>query len=374
MPVTLGVNSYRTPVERINEMPLRVIVGYTGGVGSTVVRLVQANPAFELVGVLVHHEDKDGKDVGEIVGIPTTGVIATRDVDALVALKADVLAWHGIDWQGELIAKFMRAGTSVYSSHGGWFLPSEPDAELIEQAGAEGGSSLIAGGNIPGLISDVLPLFASGYSANVTYVRCWQSDHVPHYPSAYQLGEFLGFGQEIPDSVDLDGELSFADQSWQWCIGQSAQIVAQGLGIPYDGTKLTKKEFGAATEDMVLQPSGLEIKKGTIAGARWTLTSYSNGKPFYELVNEQSAVLGLGPDWRHSPDDPNWRVVISGSPDVEIQLGLPGSHDGPDHVAALNAARAVALLPRVAAVPKTGWVTVLDLPAAVGVVDGSLQA
>ncbi|EIV92454.1 dihydrodipicolinate reductase [Frankia sp. QA3] len=355
-------------------MALRVVVGYTGGVGSTVVRLVQGNPAFELVGVLVHSEDKDGKDAGDIVGIPPTGVIATRDVDALIALKADVLAWHGIDWQPELIARFLRAGTSVYSSHGGWFLPSEPSYDLIQAAGEEGGSALIAGGNIPGLISDVLPLFATGYSADVTFVRAWQKDHVPNYPSAYQLGEFLGFGQEIPDHVDLDGELSFADASWQWCIGQSAQIVAQALGIPYDGTKLTKKEFGAAPEDITLQPSGLVIPKGHVAGARWTLTAYSNGKPFYELVNEQSAVLGLGDDWRSDINEPNWRVVVDGSPSIELQFGLPGSHDGPDHVAALNAARAVACLPRVAAAQKTGWVTVLDLPAPVGVASAALQA
>lgn len=356
-------------------MALRVIVGYTGGVGSSVVRLVQSNPAFELVGVLVHSEDKDGKDAGDIVGIPTTGVIATRDVDALVALKADVLSWHGIDWQPDVMANFLRAGTNIYTSMGGWFLPSEPDYELIQAAGSEGSAALLAGGNIPGLISDVLPLFASGYSANVTFIRCWQRDHVPHYASAYQLGNFLGFGDQIPDKpIDLDGELPFADASWEWCIGQSAQIVAQGLGIPYDRTKLTKKEFGAASQDTVLQPSGLVIKKGDVAGARWTLTAYSNGKPFYEVVNEQTAELGLGADWRQSVDEPNWRVLVEGSPDVEVQLALPGSHDDPDHVAALNAARAVACLTRVVQVSKTGWVTILDLPAAVGAPDASLVA
>jgi hypothetical protein len=348
-------------------MALRVVVGYTGGVGSTVARLVHGNPAFELVGALVHSDEKAGKDVGEIVGIPATGVIATQDVDALVALKADVLAWHGIDWQGELIAKFLRAGTSVYSSHGGWWLPTEPDYDLIQQACKEGGSAIIAGGNIPGLISDVLPLFASGYSADVTMIRAWQSDHVPHYPSAFQLGHFLGFGEPIPEGpFDPEAELSFTDGSWRWCIDQSARIVAQGLGLPFDETRLTNKEYGVATRDMVLEPSGLVIKKGTTAGARWTLTSYSDGKPFYQCINEQSAELGLGPDWRQSTDEPNWRVLIDGSPSVELTFGLPGSHDGPDHVAALNAARAVALMPRIVkAAP--GWRTVLDIPAAVGV-------
>jgi hypothetical protein len=352
---------------------LRVVVGYTGGVGSTVVRLVQSNPALELVGVLVSSAEKDGRDAGDIVGIEPTGIIATRDVDALVALRADVLSWHGIAWEPEVIARFMRAGTNVYSSMGGWFLPGEPDFDLIEAAGAECGAALLAGGNIPGLISDVLPLFAAGYSANITFIRCWQKDHVPNYPSAYQLGNFLGFGQAIPsDPVDLDGELSVADASWEWAIGQSAQIVARGLGIPYERTKLTKREFGAASADVTLQPSGLEIKKGDVAGARWTLTAYSQGRPFYEVVNEQTAELGLGASWRQSVDEPNWRVLVEGSPSIEVLFGLPGAHDDPDHVAALNAARAVACFPSVVAVAKTGCVTVLDIPAAVGLPDAAL--
>lgn len=50
-------------------MTLRAIVCYTGGVGSELVRQLLRNPAFELVGVLVHSQDKDGQDVGDIAGI-----------------------------------------------------------------------------------------------------------------------------------------------------------------------------------------------------------------------------------------------------------------------------------------------------------------
>ena len=55
-------------------MALRVVVCFTGGVGSQVVRLLHDDPGFELVGVLVYHEDKDGRDAGEVVGIGNIGV------------------------------------------------------------------------------------------------------------------------------------------------------------------------------------------------------------------------------------------------------------------------------------------------------------
>lgn len=105
------------------------------------------------------------------------------------------------------------------------------------------------------------------------------------------------------------------------------------------------------------------IKAGTPAGVRWTFTAYSNGQPFYELVNEQTARLDLGGDWRSNTTDPNWRVEIEGTPRIVCTFDLPpGDGHELDHVAALNAARSVAALPRIVAGPP-GCRTILDIPA-----------
>jgi hypothetical protein len=347
-------------------MTLRVIVCYTGGVGSELVRLVLKNPAFELVGVLVHGEDKDGKDVGEIVGVGAVGLRATRDVAALTALRADVMSWHGLGWQPDVVAQFLRAGTSVYSGIGGWYLPSQPEYRLLQDAAEQGGAALIAGGNIPGLISDVLPLFCSGYSSNIRIVRAMQRNYIPHYPSAVQMGQYVGIGQPLPATpFDASAEPSEIDRMWMWGIAQSASLVAQGLGIVMDELRLTNKEYGASRADMVLQPSGLAVAKGTAAGVRWTFTAFSGGKPFYELTNEQTTRLDIGPGWRDSEEMPNWRVVIEGSPTIQCEFSLRPDPEAPDHVAALNASRALNFLPRIAAAAP-GWRSVLDVPAPVG--------
>jgi hypothetical protein len=340
-------------------MPLRVVVGYTGGVGSQVIRLLHGDPGFTIVGVLVHSESKEGRDAGEIAGIGRIGVIATRDADALVALRADAMAFHGLTYDPPLFAKFLRAGTNIYSSMGGWYLPGQPEYAELEAAAQAGNATLLAGGNIPGLISDSLPLFVSGFSSQVRMIRARQSDHVPNYPSADQLAMGIGFG--VP--VDPEGGLSAVDQAWIWGIGQSAQIVAAGMGIPFDEVRITDKQYGLSPEDMVLEPSGLHIKAGTPAGVRWTFTAYSNGRPFYELVNEQTARLDLGGDWRSNTRDPNWRVEIEGTPRILCTFDLPpGDAHELDHVAALNAARSVAALPRIVAGPP-GCRTILDIPA-----------
>jgi 4-hydroxy-tetrahydrodipicolinate reductase len=340
-------------------MPTRVVVCYTGGVGSKVIRLIAADPDLLLVGALVHHADKEGRDAGELAGISPLGVAATRDVGALVALGADCMLFHGLVWEPGPVARFLTAGTNVYSSMGGWYLPVEPDHDTLARACEAGGSTHVSGGNIPGLISDVFPLFVSGYSARVTMVRARQSDHVPNYPSSDQLTLGLGIGQ--PPDPDAPG-LKVVDEQWLWGIRQSAALVAAGLGVTLTEVRQTDKQLATTPADMTLAPSGLEVPAGTTAGVRWTWTAFSGDIPFFELVNEQTVRLGLGPGWRESLDEPNWQLSITGTPSLTATIDLPHGEEGTDAVSALNAARAVNFIPRLLEAPP-GLRTVLDLPA-----------
>ncbi|MCF1813631.1 dihydrodipicolinate reductase, partial [Mycobacterium intracellulare subsp. intracellulare] len=47
-----------------------------GQVGIGALRALIAHPGLELAGVVVHAEAKDGKDAGDLCGMPATGVIA----------------------------------------------------------------------------------------------------------------------------------------------------------------------------------------------------------------------------------------------------------------------------------------------------------
>lgn len=71
-------------------MAKRVVVWGTGFVGKMVISEIVRHPGFELVGVGVHDADKAGRDAGELCGIGPLGVVATTDVDELVALAPDV--------------------------------------------------------------------------------------------------------------------------------------------------------------------------------------------------------------------------------------------------------------------------------------------
>jgi len=350
---------------------LRVLVCYTGGVGSQAVRLLLDHPDHQLVGVLVHSSDKAGRDVGDLVGRPTVGITATRDVDELVAMRADCVLWHGAAWEPDIVAAFLRAGSNVYTGTAIFEVPLAED-ELLMAACREGRSSLVSGGNIPGLISDVLPLFLSGYSGRVKKIRATQRNHVADYPSAQQLSMYLSIGTPIEQAR----QSSIVDDVWLRAQRDSARLVAAGLGIDYGDTVITEKEHALAHSDLVLQASGLNVSAGAVAGIRWTFSSHAvDGHPFLEVINEQTAALGLGPGWRQDIDDPNWRINIEGTPSIECQLslGLDGDAET-DPSTALNAARGVNFIPQLVAA-EPGWTSVLTIPAPRGtaVTRGSIR-
>ena len=73
----------------MSEKKYRVIQWATGTVGSAALKYFIENPVIDLVGVYVTNPEKVGKDAGDLVGLPKTGVLATGDVSEIMAMDAD---------------------------------------------------------------------------------------------------------------------------------------------------------------------------------------------------------------------------------------------------------------------------------------------
>ncbi|MDZ7731830.1 MAG: hypothetical protein U5R31_00810 [Acidimicrobiia bacterium] len=74
-------------------MSYRVIQWATGNQGVEAIRAILDTPGLELVGARVYGEDKEGVDVGTLVGREPVGVTATRDTDAILGLDADCVVY-----------------------------------------------------------------------------------------------------------------------------------------------------------------------------------------------------------------------------------------------------------------------------------------
>ena len=133
-----------------NLAKLRVVQWATGGVGKAAIECVLNHPQLELAGCWVHSADKNGRDVGEILGIEPLGVAATSSMDDVLALDADCVVYSPLIPNDDEVVAILRSGKNVVTPVG-WVYPdlSNPAVAAIADAAVAGGVTLHGSGIHP---------------------------------------------------------------------------------------------------------------------------------------------------------------------------------------------------------------------------------
>jgi 4-hydroxy-tetrahydrodipicolinate reductase len=339
-------------------MAYRVIQWFTGAVARENLRLIANHPRLELVGAVVHHESKDGIDVGEIAGIGPLGVEATRDVDRALALEADCVLYNGLHYDLHGIARILRAGMNVITISGGWYPQIFPEEfEVLNAACRAGDVSFHGTGNMPGLITDALPLFMSGFSAEIRQIHALERTDHRHYASREVVLDVLRYGHPLEQTRSASPLAKLYERSHR----QSAFLVSRALGVELEDFRLTKFELAPASRDLHLAEIDAIIPKGSVAGMRFELSGYVDGKAWYVSEVEHVVDLELGAGWRSSERDPEFVVRIDGTPSLACELRTTGGEGRIREVLQLNAARMINSIPAVCGA-EPGIRTLLDLP------------
>lgn len=341
-------------------MTIRVLQWYTGTIGCLQMRRILADPRYELVGAVVHHPEKAGVDVGSLLGGEAVGVRTTADVEEALGIDADCVLVNGLSWDPELMARILRSGKNVINILGGYNLntPLTPEGEMLDEAARAGHVSITGGGNMPGLLQDVLPLVMSGYATDIT--RIWARERNCHadYASPDVL-RMIGYGAE-PGNGDAEAAAELARRQLV-LYAQSAYLCAEALGVVLSDFALSNYETVLAEADIYLPAADFTIRRGTVAGSRLEYTGYVDGKPWHVLEMEFTAREGLGPGWCDDRSEPGFTVRVDGDPAQEVTWNFHGL----PNLLRLNAARMVNMVgPIVAAEP--GARTILDMPWVVG--------
>ena len=209
----------------MSEKSYRVVQWATGVVGKTALIHFIENPVIDLVGVYVTNPEKVGKDAGEIVGLPKTGVAVTDDIDAIIALEADCVHYAPLVTDVDMICRLLASGKNV-ASVGGPFSPEHyPDKfAKIEAACLAGGVSYHACGIHPGFSGDILPLTLSRLMNRIDRIEVTEFIDKIKNPMVYT--EMMGFGrdaQELLAKPSRSAEAPFA-------FAASMAMLAKGLG------------------------------------------------------------------------------------------------------------------------------------------------
>ncbi|MGH8517926.1 MAG: NAD(P)H-dependent amine dehydrogenase family protein, partial [Panacagrimonas sp.] len=302
----------------------RVIQWATGVVGKTALRHFIENPVFELVGVLVTKPEKVGLDAGDLAGLPRTGVLATDDVEKIIALDADCVLFSPIVTNVDQICRLLRSGKNV-ASVAGPFSPQHHGEHFarIEAACREGRSSYHACGIHPGFSGDILPLTLTRLMNRVDHIQIYEFIDKLRNPMIYT--EVMGFGR---DPQALLAKPSRSPEA-PFAFAQSMALVAEGLGKKIEKVT-TRLEVAMATQDIPYSlgiglPVSGTIRQGTVAGQHYEWTAWVEGKPlityhFYWTMGED-----VEPRW---DIDSRYQVVIEGDPPLEMRLMSRPDADG----------------------------------------------
>ena len=330
-------------------MTIRVVQWTTGGVARAAVRAVLAQPDLKLVGCYVWSADKAGKDVGTLCNLPPIGVTATNDIDAILALKPDVVLYMPLQWNVDHMVRLLEAGLNVISTAN--FITGhsygETDMMRLDDAAKRGGVSLYGSGINPGMAS-ALALTAAAACREIERISIFEAADSTSYASA-ETWRSLGFGSP----PDTPGIADSARQR-QLVFMDAVEMMALALNVKLDEVRYTP-EFGVATKDLHL--GYMDIAKGTVCGLKGVWQGMVNGKPLIEIGLLWRLGNSMQPDW---PITEGYVMEIIGVPNVRVRYELDSPQNPDDHSAhtanpPVNAIRAV-----VAARP--GIVTVSDLP------------
>ena len=299
----------------MSEKVYRVIQWATGTVGKVALRHYIENPAFELAGVLVTNPEKVGKDAGDLVGLPPTGVLATDNVEKIIALDADCVHFAPLAQDVDMVCRLLRSGKNVVSALGP-FYPTEAfrgDVERTEAACRDGGASFHGCGIHPGFVGDILPLTLTRLMNRIDRIEVFEIADKLRNPSVYI--EFMGFGREPADLLARPGRSPEAP----YMFAQSMEIVAKGLGLTI-GNVTAKFDVASAVRD-IAYPRGV-VRKGTVAGQHYEWTGWADGKPLisyhcFWTMGPQN----IEPAW--DCGESGYRIRIEGDPAMELTMARP---------------------------------------------------
>lgn len=292
-------------------MPFRVIQWATGGVGRAAIEGVLNHPELELVGCWVHSRDKGGKDVGELIGRDPIGVRATDDVDELLALDADCVIYSPMLADYAVVERILRSGKNVVTPLGWWY-PDRSSTGRIDEACAEGHSTLHGTGIHPGGITERFPLMVSALSGSVTRVRAEEFSDIRTYGAQDVVRDIMLFGT-TPEVASTSIMLKILGHGFQ----QSILMVADVLGFPIEPEFRTSHEVAVATAP-IASPIGT-IEPGLVAGQRFRWEALVDGEPVViAAVNWLMGEWHLDPPWGFGPKRERFEVEITGDPPVLV--------------------------------------------------------
>jgi len=340
-----------------NRAPLRIVQWTTGNVGRRSVIATIANPGLELIGCYAWGTDKVGHDVGELCGVEPLGVVATDDIDALLALQPDCVVYNPKWPDVDHLARILDAGINVVTTAA--FITGHALGEgraRVADACRRGSSTIFGTGMNPGF-ANLLGIVSAGICDRVDSISVLESVDSTGYDSP-DTERSVGYGLPLGDPA-----LPEMVRAGTAVFGDAVRFTADALGLDLDEVRCVAG-FAQTTEDLDL--GSWSIPAGCVAGVEASWQGRIGDRIVVELKVRWRKGRTLEPDW---PIEHGYLVDIQGQPCVRTKLEVypPADFVATSFADYMVLGMIMTALPAIDAIPavcaaEPGIVTYLDLP------------
>jgi len=345
----------------------KVVQFSTGNVGRHSLRAIIGRPDLELVGVHAANPRKIGYDAAELCGLSTpTGIVATDDIEALIALRPDCVVYTALaetrpmDALPEICA-FLEAGINVVGTSLVWMVAPHFAEDWVraplERSCKAGNSSLYINGVDPGYSGDTLVHSALSLATRVSSISVQEIFDYGNYDDAEFTGAAMGFG------VAEDGELpplylpGVVESMW----GPQVRSLAARLGVTLDTVRQrTERWYTTERIDCTM----MTVQPGQMAAVKFATEGVVDGVPVIVLEHVNRLTPAAAPNWVFPPDGHIGvhRVVIEGDPRVELNTHISHPlYDPTDAACMATAARVINAIDWICNAP-AGLIAAEDIP------------
>lgn len=345
----------------------RVIQFSTGNVGRHSLQAIVGRPDLELVGVHASTAEKVGRDAAELCGLSEpTGVVATDDIDALLALSADCVVYTS---QGETrpmeaieqMSRFLAAGVNVVATSMVWLVaPKQADDWLrvpLQQACDAGGATLYVNGIDPGFSGDTEVYTALSLVTRARSITVQEIFDYANYDDYEFTGRSMGFGSTPDDDPPMLFVPGVIASMW----GGPVRNLAEQLGVELDEVRQRTESWYATDRIECVMAT---VEPGRMAAARFAVEGVRDGVPVITLEHVTRLTSAAAPEWDYPPENRIGvhRVIVEGEPRVQVDTHLAHPvFDATDAGCISTAARVVNVIDWVCRAP-AGILAVEDIP------------
>lgn len=293
----------------------RVAQWATGHTGRHTLQKLIEHPLYDLVGVRVYSEEKAGRDAGEIGRTEPTGVIATREIEEIIAAKPDCVVYMPLLEHESIddMCRLLESGANIVTIVPKFYHPPSIDPEVrksLEAACARGGTSLYCTGGSPDFIHEMVPMTFALLQRRLDRVSIVQFADVSERNSPEFMARFFGYAPTGAHVDEVRKSITSHDAD-----GDSFRQFAEAVGAPLDDVIATA-EPAVATKAVTLALATIEA--GTVGAWRTIVTGLRKGKPFLEFSRTFFVTKDIEPAWLMR--DSGWHVMVEGDAPIEVEI------------------------------------------------------